>query len=247
MTTSPAFAPYHRSDRNFHLAFLLAAWLGVLMGFVPPLAKRAGGLADFPAPLILHLHAVAFMGWMVLLSAQILLVRAGRTALHRKLGLVGVALIPVMALSGYFAEVYSQRFYLAHPPDSQAFFILPIYYVIAFPALATAALLARRDPPLHKRLLLLATTLIVGAAYARWWGDALTDALGDGFLGFIGNSFTGTHLLLLGAVGYDVATRGRPHPIYWAAVPAILAAELIVSWIYHAPAWLPVAHWIVTG
>ena len=41
-----------------------------------------------------------------------------------------------MAVSAFFSEVYSQRFYFAHPPNSQAFFILPIFYVIAFTTLS---------------------------------------------------------------------------------------------------------------
>lgn len=32
-----------------------------------------------------------------------------------------------MLLSDFFSGVYSQLFYLAHPPDPQAFFILPIF------------------------------------------------------------------------------------------------------------------------
>jgi hypothetical protein len=157
-----------------------------------------------------------------------------------------MALIPIMALSGFFAEAYSQRYYLAHPPNSQAFFIVPIYYVLAFTVLASAAMLARRDSRSHKRWLLLATTVIVGAAYTRWWGATLTALVGDGFWGMIVNTFTPTHIILLAALLYDYFTRGRVHRVYLTAIPAILAAELIVSWIYHAPGWLPVARWIAT-
>lgn len=245
-TRALGFAPFHPGDRTFFLGFVAVCWLGVVMGFAPASLGRIQGRADYVAPLVLHVHAAAFMAWLVLLSGQVLLIRAGRTALHRRLGLASVGLIPVMALSGFFAEVYSQRFYLAHPPNSQAFFIIPLYYVAAFLVLAIAAVLARRNSPAHKRLILLATTVIVGAAYARWWGEALTKAFGDDFWGLIINSFTGTHLILLAALGYDIATRGRPHRVYLIAIPAILASELAVSWIYHAPDWLPIARWIVS-
>lgn len=243
-TRAARFAPYHRHDRAFFAGFVAICWLGVIMGFAPASTARMQGKADYAAPLVLHIHAIAFIAWLILLTVQVVLIRRGRTAMHRRLGPVGMALIPVMALSGFFAEAYSQRFYLAHPPDSQAFFIIPIYYVIAFAALATAAMRARRDSPAHKRLLLLATTVIVGAAYTRWWGGALTGLFGDDFWGLILNTFTGTHLILLAALAYDVATRGRPHRVFLVAVPAILAAELAVSWIYHAPGWLPVARWL---
>ncbi|HLL30171.1 MAG TPA: hypothetical protein VK403_04165, partial [Allosphingosinicella sp.] len=135
--------------------------------------------------------------------------------------------------------------YFDHPPNSQAFFILPIAYVIAFTVLAGAALLLRGNPSAHKRLILLATTIIVGAAYARWWGAALAQAFGDGFWGTIVSNFTGTNLLLGGAVAFDLATRRRVHPVYAVCVPAVILGELAVSYIYHSPHWLPVARFLI--
>ena len=52
------------------------------------------------APLYLHVHAFIFGGWMLLLSAQTLLVQKGRLDLHRKLGLLSVVLVPLVAGSG---------------------------------------------------------------------------------------------------------------------------------------------------
>ena len=236
------FLAFHRWDRNFFLTFLALCWLGVLMGFKPAVMKRYTGQADYPAPLILQIHAVAFSAWLALLTTQIGLIRSGRPKLHMRLGLIGFALVPVMAVSAFFSEVYSQRFYFAHPPNSQAFFILPIFYVIAFTSLATSALALRSNPPAHKRLILLATTIIVGAAYARWWGEALSRMVGDGLGGMLVNTYAGTDLLLLGAVAYDWITRKRLHAVYEIAVPAILAGEIATTFIYHSPRWLPIAH-----
>ena len=87
-------------------------------------------------------------------------------------GVVVIALIPVMAVSALGSELYSQQFHFDRPPNNLAFFILPIFYVVAFTILATLTVLARKNPNAHKRLILLATTMIVGAAYARWWGTA---------------------------------------------------------------------------
>src|SRR5947208_8118201 len=99
------FAAFHKSDRNFFLIFLAICWLGVVMGFQPAVAKRIAGHADYPAPLILQIHALAFSAWMVLLTTQIVLIRTRRPHVHMKLGIVAVALIPVMAVSGFFSEV----------------------------------------------------------------------------------------------------------------------------------------------
>lgn len=248
MTTVSAAtsAPYYRSDRNFFAAFVLVCWIGVGFGFFPASSARMMGKADYVAPLILHLHAAVFVGWLVLLTTQMLLIRAGRTSVHMRLGVTGAVLIPLMAVTGVTAEIYSQRFYLRRDTEGLDFFILPLFYIGAFVAFAIAALLfARRDSATHKRLILIATTVIVGAAYARWWGAALDRAFGDDFWGMIVNTFTGTNLILVTAIGYDVATRGRPHRAYLVGVPLLLAGELACSWIYHAAWWPPIARAII--
>ncbi|MEO7365310.1 MAG: hypothetical protein ABIW03_03235 [Sphingomicrobium sp.] len=235
------FTAFHKWDRNFYLIFLALCWLGVLMGFVPAARLRFAGHADYPAPLILEIHAFAFSAWMILLTAQIALIRTHHPRLHMRLGLVGVALVPLMAVSGFLSEVYSQRFRFAHPPDSQAFFIIAIYYVVAFTILAALALAARKNPSAHKRLILLATTVIVGAAYGRWWGTPLFNMFGDGTVGMLINTYAGAEMLMLGAVVYDWRTRGRLHPVYEIGVPAILIGQIATTLIYHSPRWLPIA------
>ena len=182
---------------------------------------------------------------MALLTAQILLVRSKHTALHMKLGVIGVVLVPVMAISAYLSEIYTQRWHIAHPPNNFPFFILPIFWVVTFTALAGAALAAHKNPAAHKRLILLATTVIVGAAYGRWWGDALAAAFGDGLGGMLVNEFLPTNLILAGALAYDLMTRGRLHRVYETAVPLILLGEITTTFIYHSASWLPVAAFLI--
>lgn len=242
MAARARFAQCHPSDRAFFAAFLAACWIGVLFGFFPASSGRIMGRADYVAPLILHIHAAAFVGWLGLLTLQILLIRNRKPAVHMKLGWIGLTLVPVMAYSGLAAELYSQRFYIQRDNDGLDFFILPLMYTVVFPLFALAGLLfARRDPAAHKRLILMATTVIVGAAYARWWGEPLAGAFGDDYVGMVINSFTGTNLILAAAVTYDIFTRGRPHPAYLIGIPLILASQLLSSWIYHAEWWLPIS------
>ena len=99
----------------------------------------------------------------------------------------------------------------------------------AFTSLATAALLARKNPAAHKRLILLATTIIVGAAYGALVGRSVYNLFGDGYGGMLINTYAGTNLILLGALGYDWWTRRRLHRVYEIAVPAILAGEIATT------------------
>lgn len=230
------------AERRFFLGFVLVAWLGVILGFAPPSWARFNGQAHYPAPWVLQVHAGLFMAWMVLLALQVGLIRAGRRDWHRLVGLgMAVAILP-MVVTGFLAEAYSQRHYLANPPNSQAFFIVPIFYITAFGTLATWAVAERHDAASHKRLMYLATTIIAGAAWTRAIGLSLTAVVGDDYFGMIANTFTSTNLLLAALVLFDWRNRGQLHPVTAAGVPAIVACEFAVSWIYHAPGWLPIAH-----
>lgn len=247
MATSLALFPAdHRFDRAFFAAFIAACWIGVLFGFFPASGARIMGRADYVAPLILHIHAASFVGWLALLSTQILMVRKRRVDIHMRLGIVGFILVPVMAYSGLAAELYSQRFYIQRHADGLDFFILPLFYSVAFPSFAFAALIfARRNSAIHKRLILMATAIIVGAAYSRWWGRALQGAFGDDFWGMLANSFAGTNLILAAAVAYDAFTRGRPHRVYLVCIPIILLGQLLCSWVYHADWWPPISRQLI--
>ncbi len=60
---------------------------------------------------------------------------------------------------------------------------------------------------------------------------------GAGFWGKIVETYTGANLIILLAMAYDLATRRRLHAVYLIAVPAVIAAEFAVSFIYHLPGW----------
>ncbi len=239
------FAARHPADHGFFLAFLIAGWAAVFVGFYGSVRARYMDQADFPAPAILQLHVFAFAGWMTLLGLQILLVRMRRLALHRTLGLAALLLAPVMVATAIGSEIVSQRFYSPKYPDNLRFFIEPIVQMAVFSACVAAALLLRRDSSAHKRLMLLATSAVLVAAYNRWWGDALYERFGDGFWGMIVHNFAGPDLLMAVLVLYDLATRRRVHRVYQIAVPLILASQIAASAIYHSDAWPPIARRLV--
>lgn len=237
------FVAFHRAGRNFFLTFLVLCLLGVALGFVPPVAERVAGRPRIPARFILDVHMASFSAWIALLSIQVILVRPRNTMVHMSLGLSAFALVPIMAVSALLSEAYSQRFH--HNTVGESYFIVPIFEVLAFTSLATAALLVRKTPSAHKRLILMATAIIAGAAYGRWWDDVLIRLFGDGYLGMVVNTYTGCNMLLAIGVGYDLITRGRPHQIYFIAIPTILAGEVVTSTVYHWPPWLPVARMLI--
>ena len=81
--TPKSFAPYHARDRAFFLVFAALAWIAVIMGFGPEVDGQLKGRAPFP-PLIVHVHAVIFVGWLVLFTAQVWLISKRRPDIHRR-------------------------------------------------------------------------------------------------------------------------------------------------------------------
>ena len=63
---------------------MLFTWLAIVSGFGYDMVQRGvHGKLHFPA--IIHIHAIAFIGWLVLFTTQILLARTNNVALHKKL------------------------------------------------------------------------------------------------------------------------------------------------------------------
>src|SRR3982751_2749728 len=99
------FAPYHRNDRAMITGVVFAIWLAMVLGFGIDMVKRAhSGQLTFP--LIVHLHAIAYTGWLVLLALQVWLVRTGRVAVHRRLGFAALVLLPAMLVLGPATAFY---------------------------------------------------------------------------------------------------------------------------------------------
>jgi len=65
-------------------------------------------LTDLPPMVALvHLHAIAFSAWLVLLVVQTRLIAAHRVDLHMKLGLAGVALAACMVVLGVLTAFHT--------------------------------------------------------------------------------------------------------------------------------------------
>ena len=55
------FESYHPWDRNFFLGYVGLIWFVILLGFAPEVIQRIQSHSPFP--LIVHIHAVIFVGW----------------------------------------------------------------------------------------------------------------------------------------------------------------------------------------
>ena len=237
MNWAPApFAATHKWDRNFFLLMVMTIWLGVLMGFVPEIVHHIQQ-GHPPEPTIVRIHGTVFVTWLCLLTVQVLLIRSKRLDLHRRLGVVGFYLYPAVVVLGLAASVVVDRRYFGTPDFDPGFLSIQLADMLSFAVLAGAALWLRKTPSAHKRLMLLATIFICDAGFARWWGDGLIGLLGHNYGGLLAALYLGD-ILLVALLGiYDLATRGRLHPVYIFGAGLGLGAELIAIWLYTSPWW----------
>jgi len=162
-------SPATAAERRFFAAMALASFAVVFTGFATsyylwPLTRAthfpAGQPISRSLPLVVHLHAVAFSGWIVLLAVQAGLVVRGDIAAHRRLGRFGAGLLPIMVLTGLVTAVIGAR--AGWNPggpyrDALSFMFVGVADLIVFTLLTGAGLALRTRPEFHKRLMLLGT------------------------------------------------------------------------------------------
>jgi hypothetical protein len=242
------FAPWHRWDRNAFAGLTAFAWLGLLSGFGYDLFKHfAQGQPAYPP--IVHIHALIFIGWLLLFTLQLFLIRRKHFQLHRRIGTAMIGLAIVMVLIGPATAILVDRIRIQTPGGGDPTFIfIQFSDILAFACLAGAGIALRHRASAHKRLMLLSLLYLADVGYARLFdGPILTGKLGPYWSDYAWSYvISNVGLLALGA--YDLATRRRLHPAYATALAVIAMIELGATWMHmSAPALRPVAVRIING
>ena len=224
------------ADRNAFLLLTALVWVGVLSGFGTDSFDHVSkhGL-DYP--LIVHFHAVAFVGWLVLFTTQVGLIRAGRADIHRRLGIAGAVLACVMVVLGPATALTMDARAYVKTGQTPEFLAVQFIDILTFAVFTGSALLLRGTPSAHKRLMIMGLMYISNAGFARFLNGIAAAPLGDGLLGDFVGTYLGGDLLLLCLGAYDLFTRRRLHPVYIAGVIWSAAAELTAITLLHSPAW----------
>jgi hypothetical protein len=224
-------------DRRFFTGMGIAIAAVIVAGFAPTYFFRS--FADRP-PLrpFLHLHGIAFTAWVALFVAQTSLIATRRTALHRRMGLAALALLPAMAIIGLVAARASAARGFSPPgaPPPLVFLVIPFADIVLFVALAATGLALRRRLAAHKRLMLLATIALLPPATGR-----LAMMTGQGLL----TMFIATDAFVIAMLVYDRWSRGRFHPAtVWGGL-ALVASQPLRLALTTTAAWMSFARWFV--
>ncbi len=234
-TVTESVLPRARVARSkIYVGLALMIFAIVLAGFSRSLYGTL--VANAAHPWIIHVHAAVYVGWLVLLTAQAVLAARGEIATHRRVGKFGIAygaLVWVLGLIVSIAmPVINVRSGLWPMERGEQFLAIPLGDMVLFGGFFGAAILYRRKPEIHKRLIILAAVAVMFAAVGRVFTNVGV-LLGDVDAARLGG--VPARLLLwyspvLVAMAHDLATKRRIHPVYAVGVIAMAVAFLRVPY-----------------
>lgn len=215
-----------------------AVWLGILWA-----GMFAGFGTDFPrflhenpaAPMVVLVHAVVFSTWMLLLTAQVLLVLRDRVAWHRRLGWFAAGWACLMAVVGPWAAIVSQVVNLHSPLTQPPFLAVNLVDIAGFVVLLVWGIALRKNPAAHRRMMLLATISLADPGFARFSGWLWPTEPSSVIVWFF-DSFYGNVLLIVLMAAWDWG-RGRLVRSFVIGAGALLAAEFAASVLYFWGPW----------
>ena len=161
--TVTATAPAH-TRRVAYMALSVLMALIAIVGFWPryfgPLV-----LGTLVQPLLIHIHATVFTGWLVLFSLQAYFAATKRLQLHMRVGRVGIWYAVLLILVGLTTGVLRA----AASPSGRAEQLLYVSFadMAMFAGFFGAAIWYRKKPKVHRPAMVVAATSLLVAAVGR--------------------------------------------------------------------------------
>jgi len=240
---APSYSPQTVSRRRrvtIYLAIAIACGCIALVGFWPTYFGRLVTGAVHVIPIV-HLHALVFSGWLLLLVAQATLAATSRIELHTRVGRLGMVygvLLIVVGEATAFA-MFGARLAEGNVQEARSRLFAPVTDLMVFAPFLAAAWLYRDRPEVHKRLIVVATSILLIAAVHR--------------ITVFGGPPPPLPVLLLVwllpiaiGVGSDLVRRRGVHIVYVLGVAAVLFMKFGRRPIARSDPWRHFVDWLVT-
>lgn len=236
--------PRRPARSAFYVSVTLVMIALALAGFWPQYYGRlltSSALEPRVSHPLIHVHSLLFIGWLLVLLTQTLLVRQRRTDLHLWLGpfLAGYGL--VIAIVGTYAGLVlaARRVELGRPLDNAASFaFVTLSDMLMFAGFLAAALVWRKQPEVHKRLMILATWSLAVVGYSRLLRRMIERP--DNIL--VAALLTLAPLILVAL--WDAVRLRRIHPI-WIVGLVLYFLRAVRAPFADSEAWLPIGRALV--
>jgi hypothetical protein len=220
--------------RWFFVAMAAAVILTVFAGFAPTFYLRGSFTQTRPMSVLLHIHGAVFSAWVTVFLIQAVLVSRGELRLHRRLGWIALGIATTMVILVVAAVVEQLRRVNGFPPPPLAL-ALSVFDIVVFAALVGTAVYLRKRSDWHKRLMLSATILLLGAPMFRF----VIHVVGVDNMKLVGLvSMLLVDAFFLPCFAYDFATRRRVHPAFVIGFVLLVLDQLAQIVVVDWPPWI---------
>lgn len=224
-------------DARLFLPAAIGVCIVVVLGFGPTYFYRPFATPKDSLTVLVHLHGALMSAWIALFATQVILVAAGRTDLHRRLGTLGFVLLFLIALVALPTIIVAAKLGGDHMPGpALPGLALVLGVMITFLTVAGLGLHYRFRSDVHKRLMILAALAAMEAALSR---------LPLEFLDSNVKVHVANDALLLLVVIVDSVRHRRLHPAFLWGTVFLVFMQSFSTWLAGTPAWARAAQSIL--
>jgi len=215
---------------KFYLVMSIILILIVFAGFAQSfyLAPMFETEPDIP---IEYVHGAVMSAWFIIFMLQTSLVAAGRSDIHRRLGILGAVIGVGVIVMGLIVIVQIPAWLITQGTDFSIEETQQIWSqvlwgdfgsIMAFSMFFGLGMLYRKRTNVHKRLMLLATISIIGPAISRISVFPIFDGISTPVF-----SWSGILLLILATAGNDLLIGKRVHVVTFVGGSLFLAVRYV--------------------
>ena len=226
-------------DRYFYFSMSVLVAAIVVFGFDRTVDQRLFH-PPYKPPFLLWVHGIVFTAWLGLFIVQSALIRIRKVRWHRISGWLGAAMGVIIPILGVSIAVIMARFEILElhrdRTERAGFMMIPFLDMVCFTSTFWLAVLWRKRPEYHRRLVFIATCALSAAAWGR-----MPEILPGNYF------YAGVDFLILLGIGRDLIVNHRVHPVYRWALPAFIVSQSFVIYTLgvNAKWWLKIANSII--
>lgn len=223
--------------------FLFIAFAGFWPTYWAPLLS-----GEFTGKPVLHVHALAMLAWTGLYAWQVSQVATGRIQDHRNWGMLGIALITLVAVTVVLAAINSIKAAegIGMADQARTFSIVSLSGITLILGLIALAVRFVHKPDVHKRLMTLSFVPLLEAPMARPYMVLLAppDAIGPPPVYVTILPSLTINLIIVAMLVFDKRTLGRFHPAtVWGGL-SIVAVQVLCLPLSETPVWMAIARFV---
>lgn len=228
--------------RRFYLGLAILLAILATIGFwpqyfLPLLTTRV------ETDTVIHVHVTVYVGWLALFIFQCFLVAAGKIGLHRRVGKIGLVYGCGVIVVGLVTTIvrFATKLEEGGIEAVQHSALFPLSDMVLFSAFFGAAAYFRKQPELHKRLMIVAASSILIASTGRF-----ASALGlEGALRHYVSLALWVSPILM-AMGYDFVRHRTVHVVYLIG-GGVIAISSFRGPLRYTDTWISFTHWLASA